>query len=369
MPKYPGIHKKILKSSIKYYGSAWSPDEYKAINTPLYPTAIEAKEALDQLRKQITAGVRFDKKKITVQQFIELYLTEYYETKTLDPSTKKLIRGRLYNGIVPILGGRTLRSLHAVDIQNIQNELLAKYSPGTVNSYIGEFKRVIKRALIWDYLSKDITLGLDSVKEQVKKPDILEPQQILSIMYDQQIPLRERCLIGLGGFAGLRISEAVAVRKDKINFDEHTIFINIQHFQGRLKPPKAGSERYVPILPDFEHILKEMYLQSTYWLFPGKIEGHPLTSVTWTARYFSKVLQTLDLPPVRFHSLRHAFNKMLYDHGIPQREVMQIMGHKPQGMTWRYDRESVERCVRVTRDVKFLKGFSQNIPQNIHQKK
>jgi integrase len=353
MPKYPGVYTKKLKSgTVKYYGSAWSPHEYRSINTQLYPTAIEAREALDQLRKQISAGVRFDKRKITVKQFIELYLSEYYESKALDPSTKHLVRGRLYNGIIPILGDRILRSLHAVDIQNLQNELLTKYSPSTVNCYIGEFKRVIKRALIWDYLLKDITLGLDSAKVVTHKPTILEPQQILSIMYDPQIPLRDRCLIGLGGFAGLRISEAVAVKKKNIKFDEHTIFVNLQHFQGRLKPPKTRSERYVPILPDFEPLLKEQYIQSRVWLFPGKREGHPMTTVTWTVRYFSKILQKLDLPPVRYHSLRHAFNKMLYDYGVPQREVMQIMGHKPQGMTWRYDRESVQRCVQVTRGIK-----------------
>jgi len=249
-----------------------------------------------------------------------------------------------------------LRSLHAVDVQNLQNELLSKYSPGTVNTYIGEFKRVIKRAIVWDYLAKDITVGLDSAKVVDHKPRILEPQQILSIMYDTQIPLRDRCLIGLGGFAGLRISEAVAVKKENIDFDEHTIFINVQHFQGRLKPPKARSERYVPILPDLDHLLKEQYVQSRIWLFPGKKEGYPMTSVTWTARYFSKILRDLELPQVRYHSLRHAFNKMLYDHGIPQREVMQIMGHKPQGMTWRYDRESVQRCVQVTRQIQIRRS-------------
>ena len=77
MPKYPGIHTKTLKSGqIKYYGSAWSRFEQRAINTSLYPTAAEAKEALGKLRKQIQAGVRFDKKYITVKQFIELYLQE-----------------------------------------------------------------------------------------------------------------------------------------------------------------------------------------------------------------------------------------------------------------------------------------------------
>lgn len=134
------------------------------------------------------------------------------------------------------------------------------------------------------------------------------------------------------------------MHKDKINFDEHTIFINLQYCRCRLKPPKANSERYVPILPDLDPLLKEVYLASTSWLFPGQKEGYPICVGGWTKRVFLPMLLEHGLPPVRYHSLRHTFNKLLYDHGIPQREVMQIMGHKPQGMTWHYDRESVEMC-------------------------
>lgn len=165
MPKYPGIHTKTLKSGqIKYYGSAWSRFEQRAINTSLYPTAAEAKEALGKLRKQIQAGVRFDNKYITVKQFIELYLQEYIEPKRLDPVSKKTIRARLHQAIVPLFGDRRLSFLNAVDMQNLQNELLTRYSASTVNRYVYEFSRVIKRAIIWGYRVKDITLGLDAIK-------------------------------------------------------------------------------------------------------------------------------------------------------------------------------------------------------------
>jgi integrase len=363
MPKYPGVHPKKLKSgAVQFYGSKWWED--KAYSTSLYPTAREAWEALQKLIKELQLGKHFDKKSITVQQFVELYLEYYIKPKTLDPFTKKLIESRLHTAIVPCIGKRRLQSLRPVDMQQLQNHLLGIYSAKTVNRYIGEWKRVIKRALVWDYLVKDTTLGLDRIKEQEKKPEILEPEQILGVIYNQRFDLRDRCRIGLGGFAGLRISEAFALQRSKIDFDEHTIFINLQFFQGTLKPPKSNSERYVPILPDLEPLLKETYLKSTYWLFPGEKEGRPRTSTAWVKNHFQPILRESGLPIVKYHSLRHAFNKMLYDHGVPQREVMQIMGHKPQGMTWHYDRESVQRCVKITRRIKFLKSFSQNIPQN-----
>lgn len=107
-----------------------------------------------------------------------------------------------------------------------------------------------------------------------------------------------------------------------------------------------------------------MYLKSTYWLFPGDKEGQSLTVGGFIKNHFHPILKECKLPAIRYHTLRHGFNKMLYYHGIPQREVMQIMGYKPQGMTWHYDRESVQRCVKLAGRIRFLKSFSQNIPQN-----
>ena len=364
MPKTPGIYKKQLKSGIRYYGSAWSRGEHKVINTSLYPTAAEAKEALDNLKRQIQKGVRFDKKRITVKQFIDLYLKEYIEHKQLDVKSVRYTRSRL-NTIAGIIGDRPLHSLTALDMQDVQNKLLSHYAPVTVNCYMGEFKRLLKRALIWNYLLKNPMLGLDSVKVVVHKLPILDIQEILRIMYDTQISIFDRCMVGLGGFGGLRISEAIAVRKENVNFNDHTIYIDIQYSGNILKPPKANSTRYIPILLDLEPILKEQYIKSVDWLFRGGKDGYPLSTRAFDRNHFKPLLRKLDLQPVRFHSLRHAFNKMLYDHGIPQREVMQIMGHKPQGMTWRYDRKSVQRCVKVTREIKFLQSGFQNILQNI----
>ena len=43
-----------------------------------------------------------------------------------------------------------------------------------------------------------------------------------------------------------------------------------------------GKHRYVPILPDLEPLLKEMYLKSAGpWLFPGRKEGQPIYPSTW----------------------------------------------------------------------------------------
>jgi len=136
---------------------------------------------------------------------------------------------------------------------------------------------------------------------------------------------------------------------------------------GYLKPPKKKSIGQVPILFELEPLLKEWKLQcpSPKWLFPGR-KGMPMNAGHWARKNFKEILRMLDLPLVRFHSLRHAFDVMMHDLGVPTREIMQMMGHKNLKMTLGlYDRASIEHLVKVTHDVRFLgSAFLRNSLRN-----
>ena len=74
----------------------------------------------------------------------------------------------------------------------------------------------------------------------------------------------------------------------------------------------------------------------------------------WTVFYFYPLLKDLGLPQVKPHSLRHAFDKMMHDQGIPTRDIMQMMGHKTVRMSLHYDRESPTRLTDVTKNIRLF---------------
>lgn len=262
------------------------------------------------------------------------------------------------NQVIPFIGHLRLKDIDGEVVQDYQNALLAKYKPSTAKIAFSDFKRMIRRAIIWGYIAQDPTLGIENIVYEKAKPVILEPQQILSIMYDLQQPLRERCIVGILGFTGMRISECFALMKEKINFEENIIRIDFRYYQGVVKPVRPSSKgkpRKVPILPDLESVLKEWYLMvgGGKWLFPGRFEK-PLNPQQWSRVYFKQILRDCSLPLITPHALRHGFDKMCSDRGVPPRELMQIMGHSTPEMTFgTYDRESVERLVQVTRNIKY----------------
>jgi len=197
--------------------------------------------------------------------------------------------------------------------------------------------------------------GIDRIRIFNKKEDVLPIEDVIAIVYDENVGLRQRTIFGLQGLEGLRVGESLAVQKDKVDFNKHWILIDLQITnRGVLKEPKYGSIRYVPILPDLEPVLKEWYLQvgDSKWLFKGRYDK-PLHPQTWRAGHYYKIKKQFNLKIKREHLLRSGFKKMLSDHGVPDREVNQILGWEEKGMSGWYDRHSPERLVEVTRHIRF----------------
>ncbi len=190
MPKYKGVYPK----GKKFYGAKWY--QGKTYTTKLYDTAGEAAEALEELTKNLKGGLKYDKKNITVRDFVALYLKSYIlPKKNLQKLTLKSIEIKLRSGIIPYIGDKKLQKLTPLDLQALQNKLLAKYKINTARMTMNEFKRVLRRALIWNYISRDPSIGLDTIPESTDKPNILTLDHLSIIM--QYAELRDKSAICL----------------------------------------------------------------------------------------------------------------------------------------------------------------------------
>jgi integrase len=54
------------------------------------------------------------------------------------------------------------------------------------------------------------------------------------------------------------------------------------------------------------------------------------------SRAFSRLVTDLEIPNLRFHDLRHHAASMLTMAGVPQRSIMEILGHRDPRMTMRH---------------------------------
>ena len=140
------------------------------------------------------------------------------------------------------------------------------------------------------------------------------------------MPEHLRVAVLLGAFAGLRISEAVALRIEDVDFTRGVVFPKVQWSQGQQwsAPLKTkGSSAPVPIPQDLALMLSASVQQ-----FPGPTlvtngRGDPVGP--WRVdRAVDNVRQVKEL---HFHSLRHHLATLLIESGCDVKTVQTRMRH------------------------------------------
>ena len=150
-----------------------------------------------------------------------------------------------------------------------------------------------------------------------------------------QVRERERAIIGLAAFAGLRRGEIFGLQWEDIDLKGRRIDLRRQYFLGKIMPLKTESSRIcLPICRKLALILAEWKLKSgsPRWVFPGK-GSKPLYPDTWIAKHFRRILQENAIPPMRFHDLRHTFVSILIGEGVPTADVQKLARHVPYQTT------------------------------------
>jgi integrase/recombinase XerD len=165
-------------------------------------------------------------------------------------------------------------------------------------------------------------------KQPKRLPVILSPDEVRQFL--SCVPRRKtRTVLTVCYAAGLRISEAVALKPTDIDSRRMTI---------RVHQGKGNKDRYVMLSEQLLQILRDWYrfVRPKTWLFPGKIPGAHLT-VSSVQRDCQPALERSGLTkPVTAHSLRHAFAAHLLEYGADLRTIQLLMGHRSLSTTARY---------------------------------
>lgn len=142
-------------------------------------------------------------------------------------------------------------------------------------------------------------------------------------------PLREQAMLGLGRWAGLRLTEITTMHSDRIMPDGHLHIIG-----------KGSKHRLIPAAPALLEILEARIDEvGPGWLFPGRFDPdthmHPQS--------VEKIIQRcLGMHP---HSLRHAAATSAYRATHDLLAVSAFLGHADISTTQRYlalDTQSLE---------------------------
>ena len=136
---------------------------------------------------------------------------------------------------------------------------------------------------------------------------------------------------------GLRLGEICGLQWQDINLENKTLIIHrtLQKIYIKEKnrcysktiistPKTKTSNRTIPLNYHFINLIKSFYEDKSYYFITNNknyLEPHRYR------HYYQKLLYSLNLPKLTFHSLRHTFATQAIELGIDYKTISEILGH------------------------------------------
>jgi integrase/recombinase XerD len=160
---------------------------------------------------------------------------------------------------------------------------------------------------------------------------------------------RDRLLLALFAYAGLRRSELLALDWDDVDLARRLV---------RVRRAKGGRQRVVPLhpalIPLFVDYLTVRSPLANPALFVG-VQGRRLsqTIMSATFRRYARAAGVTERKRVTPHTLRHVFASELLRSGANLRQIQELLGHKHLDSTQRYTRVTAHELRGAVKRLRF----------------
>jgi integrase len=270
-------------------------------------------------------------------------------------STRRHYRQKLELHVIPAIGRIPLAKLTPEHVNTLlQSELRAGLSPRTVSHVRAILRNALGRAVRWGMVSRNVAELADPPRVPEYEARFLsvdEARAFLAAAAGDRLAALYSVALSLG----LRQGEALGLRWDDVDLDARTLRVAhaLDRVPGRglqLVEPKTRSSRRALVLPDVvvralrthrARQLEERLAAGARWQDLGFVfttyEGRPLGASHVVADSFRPIVRRAGLSGrLRFHDLRHSAATLLLAQGVPQRVVMEQLGHTTLAMTQKY---------------------------------
>lgn len=262
-----------------------------------------------------------EEKKLPFQRAAENYIAA--RGAVYSPKTIRECKGMLRRFPDDI----TKMDVHNVDRQAVQwwvNDIAASLAPKTVKNYFGFFA-----AVVHDYHpEKVLNIRLPQQrKKEIYVPSTEEVKHILDIFQKKDPEMYTATLTGSN--MGMRRGEICALSNNKNNFkrnivDIHQAFVEDADGNIVLKTPKTYNSQRILNAPD--HVADHLMEIPTSWEYIVKLKPN------YVSMHFIRTVKKEFDHPFRFHDLRHYFTSVLLAENIPERYIMEMLGHSSPNM-------------------------------------
>jgi len=234
--------------------------------------------------------------------------------------------------LVPALGAKRLDAITNEQVQRLKLTL-ADRAPKTVNNVLTLLSTLLKKAVEWGELERlPCTIKLlPNPRKTMGFHDFDQYERLLTIA--RKRGAETYLMILLGGDAGLRLGEIVALEWRDVDLHARRVTVQRSDWLGHVTVPKGGRSRQLPMTQRLTAALKSArHLRSDRVLCVSG--GAPITR----DRVIKAVRAAQRTAGIEegVHILRHTFCSHLAMRGAPARAIQELAGHANLTTTQRY---------------------------------
>ena len=241
--------------------------------------------------------------------------------------------------ILPSFGNLT-----EVTEKEMQDFVLLKLNAGLSQKTIKDMLIVLRMILKYGakkglciYSPFDVIFPTDRERQDLEVLSIANQKKIMRFVEDNFTFRNLGIFICLS--TGIRIGEICALTWDDIDVESGVIHIRktiqriyirengAMHTELLIDTPKtATSIRDIPMTKDLLSVLKPLrkVVNENYFVITN--DEHPTEPRTYR-NYYKKLLSKLEIPPIKFHGLRHSFATRCIESHCDYKTVSVILGH------------------------------------------
>ena len=268
----------------------------------------------------------------TLEDFAPRFLDGYARANRQKPSGIAAKETILRLHLLPLLGNTSLDAVTNEDVQRLKLQL-ASNAPKTVNNVLTTLHRLLSVAVEWGVIE-----GMPCTIRQVKmsRPvmsyhDFEAFERLVAAA--QAIGPTTYAIVLLGGEAGLRCGEMMALEWSDVDFGTPQLQICRSEWRGQVTATKGGGIRYVAMTSRLAAALRACrHLRGPRVLMAA---GRSL-SQKMIQRRVRRAAERAGLPQQGVHILRHTFCSHLSMKGAPVAAIQALAGHADLSTTQRY---------------------------------
>ena len=268
----------------------------------------------------------------TFAAFAKIFMATYAKAnnKISEQTSKQSI---LDNRLLPKFGARRLDSFTVLDLDTMKAEMLDdEYSRKSVNNTLATLSKILHYAHDIEKIAKVPSFKFLKIKEE--KFDFLDFAEFERLVAAARTEPEMQALVLVGGEAGLRMGEILALSRDCIDFRSGNLSVWENDWHGHINSPKGGDRRTIPMTDRLRAAFQQMRHLRGELTFCGP-DGEPWTRHTIQLG-LNRICRRAGLRRIGAHVLRHTFCSHLAMRGAPPKAIQELAGHKSMKVTMRY---------------------------------